>query len=112
MTRKRVKNFGEFKRNVRKIKRNSGQSYITSTGRNIDKKQLQPPCTEKCKYKCTINFTNNTREKLLELFWLMADVSKQRAFVVKCTTVIIPKYKYQKEGSTRLSNSSFFFAHR
>jgi len=48
------------------------------------------------------------REKLLESFWAMTDDSKQKAFVVKCTTVIIPKYKYQKEGSTRLLNSSFF----
>lgn len=108
VTRKRIKCVDQWKRNVRKVKRNSGQFYTTSTGRNFNKKQLQPPCTDKCKYKCTIHFTNTMREKLLELFWLMADVSKQRAFIVKCTTVVMPKYKYQKEGSTRLSNSSFF----
>jgi hypothetical protein len=40
ITRKKVKNVDEWKRNVRKIKRNSGQAYITSTGRSFDKKKL------------------------------------------------------------------------
>lgn len=50
ITRKKIKNVDAWKRNVRKIKRNSGQAYVTSTGHTFDKKQLQPPCTEKCKY--------------------------------------------------------------
>lgn len=76
ITLKKIKNVDAWKRNVRKIKRNSGQAYITRTGHSFDKKQLQPPCTEQCKYKCTTNFTNNMREKLLESFRPMADVCK------------------------------------
>lgn len=107
-SRKRIKNELEWKRNVRKIKKNSGQPYVNVKGRHFDKKQLQPPCNDTCKFKCTSHFTNDNREQVLNAFWKMADLLKQRAYIVKCTTIIQPKYKYQNENLSRLSNSSFF----
>lgn len=91
-------------------KLNLGAAYINASGKLVEKKQVKLPCNiDKCKYKCSEIFTQIHREKLLDIFWKMGDITSQRAFVVNHTSEVSAKYKYSKEGSKRLSNNSFFF---
>lgn len=99
----------KWTREVRKKERNLGESYQNSKGLIIDKRKLQPSCNSKCKCKCSSSFTEVQREQILQAYWKMGDLTRQRAFIVKSTSIIKPKYQYKKENSNRLSNNAFFY---
>lgn len=40
----------------------------------------------------------------------MGDLTSQRAFIIKNTSLVSPKYKFIKEGSNRKSNNPFNFS--
>jgi len=94
---------------VKKTKLNLGEAYINNSGKQVNQKQLLPPCdADKCKFKCTSLFTLADRSNVLNMFWKMGDLTSRRAFIIKYTSLVTPKYKYIKEGSKRLSNNAFF----
>jgi len=107
-SKKRLKNIKQWSRNVKKTKLNLGQAYINNSGKQVNQKQLLPPCdADKCKFKCTTLFTLAERSNVLNMFWRMGDITSRRAFIIKYTSLVTPKYKYIKEGSKRLSNNAF-----
>lgn len=105
-----MKCVSSWTRETRKIKRNLGESYQNSKGHNIDKRKLQPSCNSKCKYKCSSSLNEEQREQILQNYWKMGDLTRQRAFIVKSTTTIEPKHQYIKENSNRSSNNAFFLS--
>lgn len=90
-------------------KRNLGEAYENSKGINIEKRKLQDLCDSKCKYKCFANFSEEQRERILQAYWKMGDLTRQRAFLVKSTKIIQPKHQYKRDNSNRSSNNAFFF---
>lgn len=84
ISRKRLRNEHKWKRVILKSKKNSGQAYTTTKGCHFNEKHLCSPCSNKCRYKCTTHFTDISRESLLKSFWEMADITRQRAYIVKC----------------------------
>lgn len=103
----KVKDVDKWKRNILKIKRNLGQVYISNKGKQFNKKEMHTYM----QYKMQIQIYNklySVRKQLLESFWKITNVTKQRTFIVKCTTIVLPKYKYQKVDSNRLANNRFY----
>ncbi|KAF0711859.1 Uncharacterized protein FWK35_00031019 [Aphis craccivora] len=106
---KRVRNTKQWNRNVKKTKLNLGEAHINTSGNFVHQKQLLPPCdVDKCKLKCASLFTHSNRLNLLSLFWKMGDITSRRAFIIKHTSLVSPKYSYKKEGNKRMSNNAFF----
>lgn len=101
----------QWKRNVRKVKRNSGESYVSNNGivrpaRNV----LKEPCGEKCRIKCNNRFTVADREQLLKDFWKLGKLSSQREYIVQHLAEIETKYgKKEGERKRRLNFSYNFY---
>jgi len=70
-----------MKRNVRKYDKNSGNSYLSSTGKIIAKKQLGAGCGV-CKYKCHVSFDEDYRKGIFHSFWAIGDINHQRQYIV------------------------------
>ena len=70
-------------REERKVKRNSGNSYFTASGKYKDQKcYVDRECG--CKYKCIPELGNfEIRKKIFADFWELADFSKQNAYIAE-----------------------------
>jgi len=80
--RRKVRCEAEWKRNVRKRLRNSGKSYISSSGKAVLQRQMGKGCSDKCRYKCKEHITEENRKKLFNSYWQTGDINHQRQFIV------------------------------
>jgi hypothetical protein len=94
-----------------KLLRNSGQEYVSvgKSRKTVEARKVGPPCSDKCRFKCSEKIPNEERHQLFKAFYALADLHKQREFVARHTTVIIPKYRYSCTNNLRKLNSAFFF---
>lgn len=91
-TKKRKRNPEKWKSAVKKQKLNSGEGYefknkkgeITSSK---PKKAMKPPCEEKCRKKCTNDFSEEERQQIFDEFWKSGNIDLQRAFISAHVTV-------------------------
>ncbi|XP_050515305.1 uncharacterized protein LOC126890430 [Diabrotica virgifera virgifera] len=107
--RKRFRNELNWKKTAAKIKRNSGSSYINSSGKTIEAKSLKPPCSINCRLKCTEKINNQERQIIFNNFYALQDLTRQRDWIVRNIKKVQPKYRYTKEGSKRSYNNNYFF---
>lgn len=96
----------KWKKNVNKIKRNSGEAYI-SHGVLRPAKCVQEPCAENCKLKCRTLMTEEQRLAVFKHYWSLADLNLQRQFVAGSLEKVLPKYRYAREGSNRSINYAY-----
>lgn len=75
-SRKRKINIEGRNQIIRKRKRQHGEKYTNSIGKEKEAKSIKPPCSSKCYYKCSINFTETQRKKIFESFWSLDDAHK------------------------------------
>lgn len=107
---KRYRNTSMWKREIKKTKRNLGESYKTVKGLEIPARKLLKPCDQKCRIKCTEKINQEQREKLFSQYWVLADINGQRDFMNNHVESLQPKYQYKKLNSTRSNNLQYFFA--
>lgn len=109
-TRKRKAVPSKWKKNCTKQLRNSGKSYKTlGKGLEIPERTLKPPCNERCKQKCSLKFSKEERLAIFKNYWEMADVVKQRTYILTLIQEVNPKYRYIRQGSSRTTNHAFYF---
>ncbi|XP_055846446.1 eukaryotic translation initiation factor 5B-like [Episyrphus balteatus] len=108
----RPKNPDQWKKNVLKRKRNTGEAYqIQSSNKIREERKVREGCSEKCKLKCPSNFKEDDRNKIFQAYWSMGDIQKQREFIHKNMSIISPKYRYTKNAEKpRDNNNAFFFS--
>lgn len=70
------------------------------------KKSIKVACGPKCRHKCSEVISNEARELIFKQFWEMGDENKQREFVVRHSTPVLPKYAYKKLHATRDRNKN------
>lgn len=75
-SRKRKINIDGRKQTIRKRKRQHGEKYISSNGKEIGAKYIKPPCSSKCYLNCSTNFTESQRRNIFEAFWSLDDAQK------------------------------------
>lgn len=80
-SRKRKRDPGSWKKNIRKAKRSSGKAYTSATGRTVDAKQVQPHTCSKCKFKCGQNFTEEQRQSIFTCYYGLGNYERQRQFI-------------------------------
>lgn len=64
-----------WKKNVKKMKRQSGQEYINTAGKKVPKRELKNSCTN-CTLKCGNHIPEDERMKIFEYFWMLTDAEK------------------------------------
>lgn len=111
---KRKRNVDQWKRNILKKSRNSGQAYETHSKNKIirEQRKIKPPCTQKCKLKCSNKFTDEERLQLFSKYWSLGDINKQREYINNSMQAIVPRYRYTRVGGTRSQrqhNNAFYF---
>lgn len=77
LTRKRKCNPSNWKRNVRKKSRQSGEEYVDSRGKKQDARSVKTKkdCS-KCKFRCSANISEEDRAAIFKEFWGMVDNDK------------------------------------
>lgn len=93
-----------------KIKRNLGDSYISSSGVVCpSRKELQGGCGAKCRIGCTGKIDDNERKRILNEFWSISDLTCKREYIIRLIEQIIPKYQRKKVDSKRGFNYAYHF---
>mgnify|MGYP007063906257 CR=1 FL=1 len=109
-SRKRKAKPQNWKRNVTKVLRNTGQAYFTSKGgKHVPPKKLQQPCSDKCKLKCSTKFTQLEREEIFKNYWSQGNIDLQRNFISRCMSTINPKYRYPTENRPHRNLNHAFY---
>ncbi|CAK1597717.1 unnamed protein product [Parnassius mnemosyne] len=79
--RKRNHNRENWKRNVSKRKKNSGEEYLNRRGILVPKKAMKSGCNNTCTKKCKERLMETTRHAIFKDFWGLGDHSRQADFV-------------------------------
>ena len=97
-TRKRLRNPVAWKKNQRAQLKNSGQEYISRTGKIIPAKVIKPPCSNKCKYKCSERISEEQRCDIFKMYWDFSSLQRQRDFLNSTITVLQLPQRRLKTG--------------
>lgn len=113
-SRKRLRNEEKWKRNIKKVKVNTGNEYITKSNRKIPKKSVKKACCDdkNCQYQCNSLVSQDTRSLIFKNFYELGNKEKQREFIARCMKKIEPKQNRNqrtKKGKIRANNCAFFF---
>ncbi|KAK8371844.1 hypothetical protein O3P69_019821 [Scylla paramamosain] len=77
----------QWKRNLAKRKRNSGQEYVgLNTGKTVAAKQVGPPCG--CPKGCFLKLGEEAVQRIFSEYWKMGDYNAQSAYIV---TMVLSK---------------------
>lgn len=73
----------KWKCNVRKKLKNSGQSYVSTSGKQVEAKVFTGTgCkTLDCRYKCDKKISKEQRQKIFESYWKLGNNTKQRQYI-------------------------------
>lgn len=116
LTRKRKRIPSKWKRNKTKRLRNSGQAYNTmNTNKHVEARHLKPPCDDKCTLMCSTKFTEEDRIFLFNKYWNLADIAKQRAFIVTMMHELKRKdanFTTSSGRPKRMNNNVFYLANK
>ncbi|KAF9406098.1 hypothetical protein HW555_013404 [Spodoptera exigua] len=85
---KRQRNPLSWKKNKRAQLKNSGQEYISRTGKTISAKEMKPPCSNKCRYKCSEHISEGQRYEIFNMYWDLSSLQRQRDFLNSTITVL------------------------
>lgn len=108
---KRVRTPSMWRTNVSKVLRNSGKAYHCSSKskKEVPERKMRSPCGDNCQLSCKNNFDEPTRLQLFNAYWKLADLQRQREFIVRHAQEINPKYRYSSTQNLRALNTSFYF---
>lgn len=111
LTRKRTRNPESWGKNTRKKRRNTGQEYVSTKGKNVAAKKMKDSCSEKCRLKCRSKITEEERKNIFDYYWRLGDIEQQRSFLNKCMSDYInPEYRASKPGNNRSKNVRYTFS--
>lgn len=84
LTRKRLRNSKNWKRNISKVNRQSGKSYKNANGeiqpaRDVKSKGCSNP--SKCPFQCMAKINRDGRQAIFDSFWLLNDPEKRHFYV-------------------------------
>ncbi|XP_045778740.1 uncharacterized protein LOC123876489 [Maniola jurtina] len=97
------------KKKTAKKLRNSGKQYVSlsKTKRVISERRMGPPCTERCRLRCSEKIDEDHRNAIFKLYWEMGCITRQRDFICKHLTIVTPKYSYKRENNNRKPKHAF-----
>lgn len=105
--RKRQRNPDSWKINIKKRLRISGQSYANGKNINVPARKVKEKDCATCRYKCNSNFPEPERQNIFDQFWSMADVSRQKDFIINHTVTTIKKRQTTQTESKRKNSIKY-----
>lgn len=109
MSRKRVRDESNWKRNVLKHKKNTGQSYETASGCMKRAKIVKNGCGMSCRNKCHSKIMLSERENIFHQFWSSGSYEKQKEFIGHTILEMPRKRILNKTDSRRRVSRQYFF---
>lgn len=112
LARKRKRNVGQWKKNVRQQLRQSGKAYVSMRGKLVTAKTVSGTCGATCKMKCNFNISDEARNDMFLAFYnLTAD--EKRMFIGSTTQRVATSRKTKKseadEGTKSRRNNTYLF---
>ncbi|CAG4998807.1 unnamed protein product [Parnassius apollo] len=95
---KRIRNPAAWRKNQRAQLKNSGQEYISRTGKIIPAKEIKPPCSNKCKHKCSEHISEEQRYDIFKMYWDLSSLQRRRDFLNSIITVLQLAQRRLKTG--------------
>lgn len=108
---KRARKPSIWKTKVAKLLRNSGKAYksLSKSKKKIPERKIRSPFGNNCRLSCKSNFDEHSRLQLFNSYWELADLQRQREFIVRHAQEIKPKYRYSSTQNLRALNTAFYF---
>ncbi|GBP04489.1 hypothetical protein EVAR_3868_1 [Eumeta japonica] len=108
---KRLRRESTWKTNVCKVLRNSGKAYqsLSKTKKTVSERKVRTSYGENCRLRCNMNINEETRQIIFDAYWGLADLQRQREYIVRHTEEIKPKYIYSSTQDYRGLNRAFYF---
>jgi hypothetical protein len=103
-TRKKVRREETWKRNVRKLQRSKGETYVSCKGNTVKEKCVQAIDCSNCRFKCTIKISEDDRKKIFESYYKLASYERQRDFVCQMITSVTP---VRSSGKKKISHQYY-----
>lgn len=94
----------------RKTLRNSGQSYLNSSGKVVEARKMKESCGAACRSKCMTKITEEDRQYNFKTFWDLGDVVKQRRFIYMHIISSEPKRRRAQNTNRTLTHNFFLDA--
>lgn len=112
-SRKRTRNTENWRCNIRKKKRCSGEEYISKKNLKVEARKIQPACHDKCPRKCCQKISLDSRNTIFKEFWSSGrDINQKRQFIASSVeTSNVQKRRSrtgEKEGKRNTTNQYFF----
>ena len=107
--RNRVRNESEWIDIKAKKELNLGQEHRNRKGKLIPGRQMRNSCPEKCRSKCTTKVTEQKRREIFDLFWKIADHTRQWEYIAKLVTLEDKKVSKKGESRRHFSRKYNFF---
>lgn len=100
---------GKWKKNVEKLKKKSGEPYVTKKG-FVRSKVPKPISCATCRWQCSSKFDEDLRKKICSEFWKL-DYCRQKEFIIKYVVNEPTKTRRIRSGSGTKKNYSrvYFF---
>lgn len=92
-----------WKKEIRKFKRNHGISYVSVSGTNVKEKTVKP-YVHNCRYNCA-KFSEEQRQNIHKEFWKTGSWQLQTSFIRKSVTISKPK-RAKKDTNKHKQKSS------
>ena len=98
---RRKRNEDQWKQRIRKKRRNEGLQYTNNKGKVMPARKMGPPCTQTCRRKCNLYFSNCDREAIFASFWALGDIDRQRDFIINRVEKVAIKQQTKKKSATK-----------
>jgi hypothetical protein len=79
----RQKNPSQWKDNIRKRRKNTGQSYTRRDGRKVRQLVMGAGCGVGCRQKCHDKFSNSEREGIFHEYWKMGEYERHQEYLAR-----------------------------
>ena len=80
LTRKKKANPENWKKNIRKIKCQSGLEYESSTGKTVKARGIKQHSCSKCRFNCADKVSEDERLSLFNDYWNLKSYQRQRDY--------------------------------
>ncbi|KAJ8962148.1 hypothetical protein NQ318_018105 [Aromia moschata] len=96
-----------WKKAIAKRRRNAGLEYTSSSKKLWDHHVVQNADSSAMK-----KIPKDDRKIVFAEYWNLADLQRQRDFLLKNIETVAPRYQYKRVNSNRKSNHAFYFSIR
>lgn len=97
-------------RELSKVKRIFGESYVNRFGKVRPARKIGPPCLDNCKYKCKDRIKQEDRQQIFDSYWKLSSDYSKRQFIARCLESTERKYMRVNSKNCRSANTSFNFS--